>query len=539
MSDISLIYYTDNQLDPFLFAKCQEKLLEAAQGKRIISVSQKPLDFGDNICVGNIGRSNESLFTQVLTGAKAATTKYVALVEHDCLYSPEHFNWQPPNDFVFWYNVNHWFVQWGGSNTGQYSYLRRKVLSNLICERNLLIEAVEEKLAILKQGAQIRKGLPGACEPGVCSNEDAFVGIVGKDLGKVPGDYRARGFSTVVPNLDIRHGQNFSGGRIAKKKCYSLPYWGSFHSVMGVIPPGEWYQEATVHGVQMPTRRTNDTNEKRWHKFIKPLIEGPIVGRMTDLGCNAGFYCRKFSDLGFKATGVERDPEVLRHNYWWEEHEPKGVRVVESDINDYSPSCSDYVLLANVHYWLTPAHLQTLVQKLNDRALNVILIGRYNTASVHKSPADLQFLRKLFRGWQEKRVIKGVKHFSVLFRNPTLISRSVDDLFTKQQFFKSSRFLPSYSRLIDDILEGKNGNYQDSEYHKYLLWRGFKDSTELLKRHVDLVASIQQEGTKDPLLIGRVVNGKYEPDRLVDGDHRLIVAKKLGIQNVICRVVKQ
>jgi len=57
--------------------------------------------------------------------------------------------------------------------------------------------------------------------------------------------------------------------------------------------------------------------------------------------------------------------------------------------------------------------------------------------------------------------------------------------------------------------------------------------------HVDLVASIQQEGIKDPLLIGRVVKGKYESDRLVDGDHRLIVAKKLGIQNVICRVVKQ
>jgi SAM-dependent methyltransferase len=535
--DTSLVYYTDNQLEPFLFAKCQEKLLEAAQGKRIISVSQKPLDFGDNICVGDIGRSHESLFTQALTGAKAATTKYVALAEHDCLYSPEHFNWVPPTDDLFYYNVNHWLVVWGSKQTGLYSYYRRKVLSQLICNRRLFIAAVEERLVILKQGAQIRKGLPGACEPGVCSNRDAFVGITGKDLGKVPGNYKAKAFTTKIPNLDIRHGQNFSGGRIAKKKCYSLPYWGSFHSVMGVVPPGDWYQEATVQGVQMPVRRTNDTNEKRWHKFIKPLVESPVIGRVTDLGCNAGFYCRKFSDLGFKATGVERDPEALRHNYWWEEHEPKGIRVVESDINDYSPTCSDYVLLANVHYWLTPAQLQQLVQKLNNRTLNVILIGRYNTAPVHKSPADLRFLRKLFDGWQEKRVIEGAKHFSVLFRNPTLTSRSVDDLFTKQQFFRNSRFLPSYSRLIDDILEGKSGNHQDSDYYEYLLWRGFKNSAELLPRHIDLVRSMQEEGIREPLTIGRMVNGKYEPNRLVDGDHRLIVAKKLGINSVVCKQI--
>jgi ParB-like chromosome segregation protein Spo0J len=33
-----------------------------------------------------------------------------------------------------------------------------------------------------------------------------------------------------------------------------------------------------------------------------------------------------------------------------------------------------------------------------------------------------------------------------------------------------------------------------------------------------------------------MVDGKYEPNRLVDGDHRLIVAKKLGIKSLICQV---
>ena len=64
MAETTVIYYTDNSIDEKLMKFCQKNILEAAQGKPIISVSQKPIDFGENICVGEIGRSHLNLYKQ-------------------------------------------------------------------------------------------------------------------------------------------------------------------------------------------------------------------------------------------------------------------------------------------------------------------------------------------------------------------------------------------------------------------------------------------------------------------------------------------
>jgi hypothetical protein len=236
MNNLSIIFYTDNSLDEVFAKRIQKELFKAAEGKRIISVSQKPIDFARNICVGDIGRSHHSLFFQVLTGVKEAKTKYIALAEHDCMYTPEHFNWLPPRDDVFYYNVNMWFVQWNNKLAGQYSYFRRKTMSNLICSKDLCISAVEEKILMLETGFEIRKGQPGACEPGVCNDRQAFIEAKAqeakqKDLGK-EDKYTAMGFRTTLPNLDIRHGNNFSGNRRTKKIREELPYWGRFSDVI-------------------------------------------------------------------------------------------------------------------------------------------------------------------------------------------------------------------------------------------------------------------------------------------------------------------
>lgn len=245
--DITIIYYTDNSLEPDFAERVQRELIKAAEGKHIISVSQKPMDFGDNLCLGEIGRSHHSLFTQTMVGAKAADTRYMALAEHDCMYTPEHFNWIPPDDKHFYYNVNHWYVQWNNRRSGEYSYQRRKVMSMLICDRELYLRAIAEKIRMLETGFEIRKGQPGACEPGVCDDREAFIEAKEKWIEKTyldkcqenPGykdvgkeTFSARAFRTVLPNLDIRHGGNFSGGRRSKNATYTLPYWGDFRAYM-------------------------------------------------------------------------------------------------------------------------------------------------------------------------------------------------------------------------------------------------------------------------------------------------------------------
>ena len=46
--------------------------------------------------------------------------------------------------------------------------------------------------------------------------------------------YKARDFRTIVPNVDIRHGENFTGQRRGKKRRFSLEPWGTISDILNV-----------------------------------------------------------------------------------------------------------------------------------------------------------------------------------------------------------------------------------------------------------------------------------------------------------------
>ncbi len=98
MTDLTILYYTDSSL-PSRFAAAVRAHLVASAGKAgsipIVSVSQRPLDFGLNVCLGDIGRSYRSILRQIAAGCLACETEFVALCEHDVLYPPEHFFLRP------------------------------------------------------------------------------------------------------------------------------------------------------------------------------------------------------------------------------------------------------------------------------------------------------------------------------------------------------------------------------------------------------------------------------------------------------------
>lgn len=100
MNDLTIIYYTSNREDPEFEKLIQQKLLESAGDVPIISVSQKPIDLGFNICVGDIGLSDQNAHRQFQLGAKHATTKFVCTAEADFLYPPEYFRNIPEKDDV-------------------------------------------------------------------------------------------------------------------------------------------------------------------------------------------------------------------------------------------------------------------------------------------------------------------------------------------------------------------------------------------------------------------------------------------------------
>lgn len=96
----TLIYYTSNQEDPNFEKRVQENLLKVSGNLPIISVSQKPINLGKNICVGDVGVSGFNMFRQVQIACEQASTKFVISAEADCLYPPDYFKFIPPRDDV-------------------------------------------------------------------------------------------------------------------------------------------------------------------------------------------------------------------------------------------------------------------------------------------------------------------------------------------------------------------------------------------------------------------------------------------------------
>jgi hypothetical protein len=120
--------------------------LKAAVGDlRIVSVSQKPLDFGDNICVGEIGISVYNLFKQVLVGAREVKTKFMICAEDDYLYNLDRFKFIFPRDDTFYYDTN----RWGMNRDGRYFWRPRTILGMCMAPAQAMVDTLESRFTIV------------------------------------------------------------------------------------------------------------------------------------------------------------------------------------------------------------------------------------------------------------------------------------------------------------------------------------------------------------------------------------------------------
>jgi hypothetical protein len=106
--DKTIIYYTASR------EKCESKVIEQILRVKgnipVISVSQKPLNFGTNVCVGEMEHGYKSAFKQALIGCQKATTPFVIMCESDCLYPKGYFDFQPTKlDTIYTYD-NVWLM---------------------------------------------------------------------------------------------------------------------------------------------------------------------------------------------------------------------------------------------------------------------------------------------------------------------------------------------------------------------------------------------------------------------------------------------
>ena len=218
MQDITILYYTSN----VLWDRAQENvrkqiLYSAPYNTPIVSVSQKPLDFGMNICVGEIGKSYYNCYKQILTGARTVKTKYVVCCEDDTLYPQEHFFHRPTSDDVFAYNNHMWFFE----KTGYWRKPGDHGMCGCIAPTELLIKTLEPRFKLYPVAPVLKPGQKERYwqEPG---RYDHKYGIP---------DAKIEMFQTVIPLLTFNYFKALGGKKktevmIPEQKEY-IEGWGN------------------------------------------------------------------------------------------------------------------------------------------------------------------------------------------------------------------------------------------------------------------------------------------------------------------------
>jgi hypothetical protein len=229
--DLTVVYYTSNYLDnrnPYFLKNTKKQLLKAVDDLPIISVSHKPIDLGINICIGDIGRSHLTLYRQILIGARGAKTKYVALAEDDILYSWEHFHQELPKSSYFLYDMNKWSIfTW--IKPPQYTYRDRMVINQLIAERDMLVEALEERFARVKHLKKTRSEKDIIRYWGDFGRYEKYLGVK-----KQPVQH----FFSSVPSIVFTHKNAFgylnhgNRKRVGNPRAFDIPVWGKASDIM-------------------------------------------------------------------------------------------------------------------------------------------------------------------------------------------------------------------------------------------------------------------------------------------------------------------
>ena len=244
-----IVYYTDNKLEDNLADSVRKRLKRTVGPIPIISVSQIPIDFGKNICIGKQPRKYKSIYEAALVGVKAAEPgSIIYLCEHDVFYHPSHFAKLPEDDMTLYFNTNRYYY-----TLGRNSFMKargKRGLSQCVATREALIQHLEERLR-----------------------------DCGDEITEVFGEWEKRSdikcvnFESNRPNVDILHNKNYTpAGRYAreykkgiKEGIFNLPGWGG----------PKHFQSSTSYKEKSPPK--DNAAEFLSHKFKRWLPqESPV-----------------------------------------------------------------------------------------------------------------------------------------------------------------------------------------------------------------------------------------------------------------------
>jgi len=210
----TILYYTDNRLDEPIFSDVQTQLLKS--NLPIVSVSLKPIYFGENIVLENLKPSYPTMVTQIITALENTNSDVVFFCEHDVLYHPSRFDFTPARKDIYYYNLNTW--RWDYPNDRVIRYDRLISLSGLCVYRELALDHYWRRLKRIQLIEAKNDG-----------GEPSWVRKMGYEPGtkkKKRGGFSDEDFETwssKYPDIDIRHKGTFSPPKVTLESFKHLP----------------------------------------------------------------------------------------------------------------------------------------------------------------------------------------------------------------------------------------------------------------------------------------------------------------------------
>lgn len=232
MVKTSGIYYTDNRLNPILLKACQDNLKTAFDENKIVSVSLKPIDFGKNIVLDKLGPSYYAMVTQIITALEHSDADFVFYLEHDVLYHPSHFDFEPAENDVFYYSTSVW--RWDYPEDRFIGYDGLTSLSQLCVGRLKALEHYKMRKARMEELGIEQFSFK---DPPLARNWGYEPGRKKKKNGAFQVEKQAY-WQAEYPNVDIRHHGSFTLNKVHMKDFKHKPtgwiettmdkltYWG-------------------------------------------------------------------------------------------------------------------------------------------------------------------------------------------------------------------------------------------------------------------------------------------------------------------------
>lgn len=211
---VTAFYCSSNRERPEFEQRIRDNILKYCGDITIISVTQRPIDFGKNICVGDhVGVSGFNFFKQSLIALQNITTPFALSIEADTVYPPDYFQFVPErldkcyrnkNLYVMGQHRTYFFKKEEGATHAQIvgTEFYRKTLEKLF-EGEPEWDYNEEQKNFPKEKFHAK-------------GDDIF--------RKEDIEY----YETVNPVIQIKTSQSMRHyTRSSREPIYSLPYWGS------------------------------------------------------------------------------------------------------------------------------------------------------------------------------------------------------------------------------------------------------------------------------------------------------------------------